>query len=248
MELNNEKKRELRSFISEELEKIPEGQRIHLDKDLLENLLFEVKKGNWGTVKLPVWSGKFLSKMDLSEISFKDVCLNIAFFEDFLRCRFPDFQIVFSDTNAVINLDEIYKSSLCGCDLSGTKVIGKIGECYFSDLVNCGLTVENFKVGDLACGNNKIVNTNFDNNNLNGLNITMDLLLTESERKIITDPMPSSFKNTGAFLTRETFSEFFTYMEINKEEYGDEDLVKAKSCVDGCYVDGIFLDFKKKEF
>lgn len=84
MKLNKKGKDELRQKIEEELKEVPVGQRVHLDKELLESLLFDTctEKLNkiWGTnsgkdikVKYIVWSGAFLSKIDLSEVSFDDV-------------------------------------------------------------------------------------------------------------------------------------------------------------------------------
>lgn len=65
-----------REKTEEFLKGVPEGKRIHIDKDILEKMLFqeivwdEEKNTRF---KLPVWSGEFLSKIDLSEISFEDV-------------------------------------------------------------------------------------------------------------------------------------------------------------------------------
>ena len=74
MKLNNKAKDELRLEIEKRLEQVPEGTRIHLDKDLLEDLLFDVlyneDEPEDHYIKLPVWSGEFLSKIDLSEVSF----------------------------------------------------------------------------------------------------------------------------------------------------------------------------------
>lgn len=81
MELNNSRKEELRKNILEQLKNVPEGERIHIDKKLLEDLLFEeiVLVGSKGlTAKLPVWSGKFLRKIDLSEVSFENVSWSLC--------------------------------------------------------------------------------------------------------------------------------------------------------------------------
>ena len=76
MKLNKVAKDELRKKIEVELKEVPEGQRIQLDKDLLEDLLFEVvtlNKEKDIKVKLPVWSGEFLRKIDLSQVDFTNV-------------------------------------------------------------------------------------------------------------------------------------------------------------------------------
>ena len=55
------------------------GDKLHINKKTLDRLLFEtVEYGENGEViKLPVWSGKFLKYIDLSEISFEDVSWSI---------------------------------------------------------------------------------------------------------------------------------------------------------------------------
>ncbi len=76
MKLNKEGRDELRTKIALELQDVPSGQRIHLDKGLLEELLFETivyNKETRETLKIPFWSGEFLSKIDLSEVSFDNV-------------------------------------------------------------------------------------------------------------------------------------------------------------------------------
>lgn len=81
MGLNKQRKEELRKNILEQLKNVPEGSRIHLDKNLLEDLLFEkvvIVESKGLTVKLPVWSGEFLRKIDLSEINFKNVSWTLS--------------------------------------------------------------------------------------------------------------------------------------------------------------------------
>ena len=76
MMLNEDGKNELREKIIEQLKNVPDGQRVHLDKELLESLLFQTITYNKNTnekLKLPIWSGDFLRKIDLSEVSFEDV-------------------------------------------------------------------------------------------------------------------------------------------------------------------------------
>ena len=76
MLLIEEDKEELRKSIEQELERVPDGVKVHLDKSLLESLLFlkvctNKEKGYYA--KLPIWSGPFLKKLDLSKVDFEDV-------------------------------------------------------------------------------------------------------------------------------------------------------------------------------
>ena len=93
MKLNKEDKVKLRIIIEEQLKKVPEGQRLHFDRELLESLLFETyveelherwcEKEDIGKkipVKYIVWSGPFLSKIDLSEVSFEDMMWDVEYF------------------------------------------------------------------------------------------------------------------------------------------------------------------------
>lgn len=80
MKLSRQSKDELRKKIIEQLKEVPEGQRVQLDKELLEDLLFEVvtlDKEKGIKAKLPVWSGEFLKKIDLSQVDFTDVSWDI---------------------------------------------------------------------------------------------------------------------------------------------------------------------------
>lgn len=76
MKLNKKGRDELREMVEKELSNIPDGERVLLDKKTLDMLLFETilyKKNPKKIVKLPVWSGAFLKKLDLSQVSFRDV-------------------------------------------------------------------------------------------------------------------------------------------------------------------------------
>lgn len=86
MKLSTKNIKRLRKMVKKTLEKVEEGCKIHLEKELLETLLFDtcyekIKNtcpnplfaGKKVLVKFFVWSGPFLSKIDLREVSFEDV-------------------------------------------------------------------------------------------------------------------------------------------------------------------------------
>lgn len=76
MKLNKKGREELRKLVEMELKDIPDGTKIKLDKKMLNILLFDTisyKCNSKKIVKLPVWSGEFLRKLDLSQVSFKNV-------------------------------------------------------------------------------------------------------------------------------------------------------------------------------
>lgn len=66
---SEESKNKLRGFIISELEQVEDGKRILLPVDLIESLIFK----NY-PIKIPIWTGPFLRKIDLSKIDFTDTC------------------------------------------------------------------------------------------------------------------------------------------------------------------------------
>ena len=80
IKLSEEKKQELRKEIYEKAKKVPEGQRIEIDNDILEELIFfKAKMLDGTTFKIPIWTGDFLSKIDLSKLSFEGVRFDLPF-------------------------------------------------------------------------------------------------------------------------------------------------------------------------
>lgn len=70
MNLNENGKNEIRKMVEELVEKVPEGQKIKLPKDVLEDLIFYHIRDRWTVYTFPIWTGPFLRKIDLSEIEF----------------------------------------------------------------------------------------------------------------------------------------------------------------------------------
>ena len=55
--LSKTSKQKLRNFIEKNLEDVPEGEKIHIDKDILESLIFEQDSDAYNAylgVKVPV--------------------------------------------------------------------------------------------------------------------------------------------------------------------------------------------------
>ena len=68
---------ELRKEIESKLKKVNLKERIKIDTEILENLIFKIVPipGENKEGKVIAWEGKFLSKIDLSELSFDNVIL-----------------------------------------------------------------------------------------------------------------------------------------------------------------------------
>ena len=155
MKLNKQIKEDLRLKIEQELKNISNEECIHFDKYLLEQLLFDeivYNKNIVATLKLPIWSGDFLSKIDLSEVSFDNVSWSLIAFKRY-NCGFDDLfddktWLKFNDskenrlsigTNEYVN----YKNTNANIDFSKSwefKVIGKI------KLVCCNFSYESISL------------------------------------------------------------------------------------------------------
>ena len=157
MKLNKQGKDELRAKIVEQLQNVPEGQRVHLDKALLEELIFEkyyilessAENAKSNMAKVIVWSGDFLKKIDLSEVSFDSVIWNTegAYPTDkgFLDDESFD-KVNLSGTNVRIDFsksfDALYPVDYYGNDVPvGTKHCVKMSNV---NLANVDLSSSNF--------------------------------------------------------------------------------------------------------
>lgn len=132
MKVSKEKIKILRLGVQSMLESVPEGQRIDLeDPELLDQLLFDTyterltsfyknKFPNCSSdvkVKYPVWSGPFLSKLDLSKVDFENVMWNMAYWQhelfDDTRNKFEGIKkIDYSNTNAKIDFTKSFDAIL----------------------------------------------------------------------------------------------------------------------------------------
>lgn len=116
MRLREKDKDELRICLENELEKAPDDSRIHINKDLLEQLIFYENFGyNSETkerinFKIPLWTPNILRKLDLSELSFNGVLWN---YQELIKLSstpkkfIPKFEIrkyVFKSPNQIILL------------------------------------------------------------------------------------------------------------------------------------------------
>lgn len=159
MKLNYNDRHNLRDYLLKTLESVPEGERVSLPNDLLDQLIFERAKGYDGLLyKVPVWTGSFLKKLDLSSISFERVlwnrtseCLDELFSSDVQRRLELSYNI------------HDYRSCLYDIDFSGTNI--RINS--FSNLSTCGMRNCNLEGVDLS-------NSNFtidDGNDFNVFNV-----------------------------------------------------------------------------
>lgn len=256
MKLNKKGKEELRNLIVEQLkERIPNGPKIHLDRDLLECLLFEteVSKDKQRIAKFLVWSGPFLSKIDLSEISFDDVVWNLQ------ECETESYGLLennyyqditsidLSYTNANINFTTSYRMKqfgyeiLDGVQLEGTDLSNSGGYCIqefrSSNLKNTNIAVQLcFNPNDLEDQtNSSIYDTNFENVDLSHIEVPIWYFSEYLEEHGI---YGSNFANTGLKIATDKKAEDKTDIQSGLYKVGE--LVKAGSLTH-CYIDDTII-------
>lgn len=153
MKLNKESIRTFREYTKEKLESlvIVDNQRIKFDKELLETLIFDTyKTDNGKIVKVPVWTGQFLSKIDLSEVSFDNVSWDDSIVSDHFENRDRNYAIDFSNTNAKIDFSKAHwkmhtpknlnNCNFMGVDLSSSKI------AIIDSFYNCNFSYTNIKI------------------------------------------------------------------------------------------------------
>ena len=275
MKLNEEGKNKLRRLIEEQLVNVPDGQRIHLDKEILEELLFETivyKKETGESLKLPVWSGNFLRKIDLSEVSFENVSWGIQYNSYEIGCTVYDdlnidedivekFEssysrnsiVDFSFTNANIDLNSSFESKklgyLCigGCNFSGID-LSKTNITPYSEFYDVNFSYTGFNISNAAnYYNNRInfFNCNFEGNNYS--NIILDSNLFGKQVNSINCFEDCNFKNTRINIKYVIYP---VYNGRNADILSDSHELDryalfefAKLIDDGCF-DGCFIDSK----
>lgn len=181
MVLNKTSKEEIRKIIEMELADYNGEEKIHLDKDLLESLMFKdittIIDNTEQKMRRIVWSGQFLRKIDLSEVSFDNVHWNYENHD--ANCKYI---VDLSGTNATIDFsksfDNIYSQKsgvvINSCNLSETDLLNGevITKIYNSDLSNSSLNL-----GTGERGNLRIFNSNLNGVNLSNLTVPMETFL-----------------------------------------------------------------------
>ena len=129
MKLSKKDKDELRKSVEVLLKVSPDNKKIQLSNEILEELLFDtyvVNKEKGIKVKIPVWSGDFLRKLDLSRVSFEDVSWSMLYDIGERFGLFADYSIIDEEF-----LKKIYYSQeFCDDILKFSPLKKKIGNYY----------------------------------------------------------------------------------------------------------------------
>ncbi len=186
MKLSIKEKDELFEELGKRLEDLPKGQRVHLDKDVLEDLLFEevtLDKEKNIKVKLPVRSGDVLRKIDLSEVDFSDVSFGILDADDDqLSKKFNYWRVTEDIIDLIKQIRKSWKKKEMIIDYSGTNAPIDLTKTFEAkhklslDIINCNFSGLDFSKQNVhgagpiyICGSN-IVET--------GLSLNSECYLT----------------------------------------------------------------------
>lgn len=232
MKFNLETRKEFRELIKKKLQTVEiesEEDRIKLDTELLEELMFENVEGR----KIPVWTGEFLSKLDLSEVSFANVCWSKRINGDGKIEDAGVFseKLCFANTNIKVDFtSSAYPVDIIKCDFSNVDLSNSNITCA-NVISDCNLSNTKIKLEDQINKNTKFINVILDNNDLSNSTInfyTINLL----------DHM--SIRNTRI----QVIGDF-------KDEEAKKSLREMiqKGMLEGCYVNGALIesDEVKKE-
>ncbi len=277
MVLNEKSKEEIRKVIERELEDYNGEERIHLDKDLLESLMFKdittIVDNTERKMRRIVWSGQFLRKIDLSEVSFDNVHWNYENHD--ANCKYI---VDLSGTNATIDFSKSFDNIYCpksgvvinSCNLSETDLLNGevITKIYNSDLSNSSLNL-----GTGERGNLRIFNSNLNGVNLSNLTVPMETFLDYESWVYIRagfQVRSVCLKNTGlnirydinipsGILTEykkiinpkrkfvEASHDLEKYCKECRQGYILGQLIK-EGLLEGCYVNGILIKSKLQRF
>lgn len=264
----------LRRQIEEELENAPQGIRVYIPKAVLEQLLFEqydetihineywknypeeyAKAKQLDGIKAPakylVWSGPFLSKIDLREIVFDDVIWSFEFDESH-PCilewmhdnansykEYASRKIDLSNTNATIDFSKSFWAKIQ--ERTGIIKIGeyKLQEIFDVNFENVDLSksvIDNEKAEVQGCNfkntglkvvssNNEIsfVASNMQGTNLNGLTAPFDYIYDQREIYELVN-----FINTGLNI-------IVTPDDIASKEFKE---IINSGFIHGCFING----------
>ena len=270
MELNESGKSELRRKVYQALEDLPYGTRVHIDKNILESLLFKkivYNRDTGETLKLPVWSGDFLRKIDLSEVDFEDVAWSLVVREgyDFPEEEFKDFMdektyeeiedilpilddeetVNYSNTNARIDFTKSFdykkKGRVCilFCDFSFVDLSNNTLDDT-ANLYECNLanTKINTQFNTPPDKFGQIASCDLTNVKINGL--TMDILKYADGYEVLDDCV---LTNTGVNFTFDLNSKYIrenalAYRSMIEVGHWKSCVCNALPNIAGCFING----------
>ena len=218
-----------RKEIEESIKNSNLKEKIHIDKNILESLLFDIVFLDENKeAKFLVWSGTFLSKIDLSEVDFNNVVWDIRY-KDNENMYYIDngiSEINLSKTNAKIYFSKSYNSSyltISGCNFEETDLSKSFYLINKDTKYKIYINNSNFKNTKLDLNLNRIkeaYSNNFSDNNFSSIKINEDFII---------DNPNNNFSNTK-----------INIIGSNKTDLYDE--IYRKENLKKCYFNGSLID------
>lgn len=250
MFLNKKEKDKLRKMIEEKLKFVPEGYKITLEKELLEELLFkkEIIDPKLNIVaKLPVWSGSFLKKIDLSEISFDGVCWGKMYFKPNIEEKYSKelSDINYSYTNAKIDFAKSYDMFsrpgkrglfISDCNFEGLDLSNNNFDNL--DVSFSHTNLKNAKINLKKAKSISIDSSNFEGIDLSWINVDLEEFICGTGKISLLD---SNFSYTGLKIYGDINSLSYKFLNMFNEA------IKA-NCLLGCYINGILISSDKVSY
>lgn len=264
----------LRERIKNYLDTYFDHEKLLVPKDLLEILLFEVIEvkieGKWYKVKVPIWSGEFLSKIDLKEISFQNVLWNynicVALTGVFDQCQLRKtinqikstnpvytphpYEICYADTNAQIDLTESFLFNF-GKSTGIQKYYGliSVARCNFSGTdVRFGEEVKAIQFLNSSFAKSKISIPNIGPLTLRDTDLSDNDLAHLCINGLSNHFRGTSFRNSGINVNID-ISELESYIEIDEKHFKKLFITMLNDYFVGCNVNGNYLKYHEdKEY
>lgn len=259
----------LREKVKKYLDNYSGNEKVIISKEILEALLFEIVTvridGKCYQVKVPVWSGEFLSKVDLGEISFVGVLWNYDICTA-LNGRFHEltayiyqmkrtnpfytaepFEICYVNTNAQIDLTESFLFNF-GITSGVKKYVGLIS------VARCNFSGTNVRIGDKEVKAIQFFRSSFAGSNIfipetchltfNGTDLSGNNLSHLHIDGLSNDFYDSNFRNSGINIHLD-LSALEKYVAI--DGIYSKILKMLNDYFVGCSVNGICLDYHEDE-
>ncbi len=241
MELNIESKKELRKRVLELLEQVPEGTKIKLDSETLDELIFDKKTSPDSNVvvKFPKFTGYFLRKLDLSELSLDGTYWYV-----------DDKIIDFSYTDIKVDFLQASNIVIRGCSFEGVDLSNSNIDCVKS-IRQTNLTNTKFPLKQ----DNKICfsEVNFSHNDFSDLSFNLSSVLGIAQNYSMRNFKMCNFYDTKINFTYDEEKDkniFFVPPNPNPHDgYYTYDWARNEfksmlknGYLDGCYINGILVD------
>lgn len=268
--MQNEEINILRERVKKYLQAYCDCEKLIVPKELLECLLFEVIevniKGKLYKVKVPIWSGEFLSKVDLKEISFKnvlwnyDICIALnGVFDPLTKAiyqirstnpvsaTFP-YEICYADTNAQIDLAESFLYNF-GKSSGIQKYDGliSVARCNFSGTpIKIGEEVKAIQFLDSGFSKSKISIPNIGRLTIRNSDLSDNDLAHLCINGLSNHFYGTNFRNSGINISLEP-SELELYLEMDEKFFKKLFITMLNDYFVGCNVNGNYLNSHKDE-